>query len=103
MKGQIFLLLASFAVITACARRPVLAQPRFWDGHLNIEGDRDAQRCSDLRARASGGVAQATENFTLSKQQAPTLELRGRSPTSFHVRGWDRPDYVVEVCKFAAA
>src|SRR5579859_5657094 len=76
MKGQIFLLLASFAVITACARRPVLAQPRFWDGHLNIEGDRDAQRCSDLRAR---------------------------SPTSFHVRGWDRPDYVVEVCKFAAA
>ena len=103
MKGQILLLLEAFVGFTACARRPAIAQPRFWDGHLNIEGNRGAERCSDLRARAGGELVQATENFTLSKSQTPTLEVRGRTQTSFHVRGWDRPDYTVEVCKFAAA
>src|SRR5215472_2937185 len=103
MKGQISTVLAVVAVITAYARRPALAQPRFWDRDLTIEGSRGAERCSDLRPRARGELAQATENFTLSKSQAPALELRGRSHTSFHIRGWDRADYSVEVCKFAAA
>ena len=103
MKGQISVLLVAFAISAACARRPALAQPRFWDRDLTIEGIRGAQRCSDLRVRGSGELASATENFTLSKNQAPTLELRGRGHISFHIRGWDRADYSVEVCKFAAA
>src|SRR5581483_557120 len=48
-------------------------------------------------------LAQSTENFTVSKGQAPTLEVRAGSHSSVHVRGWDRPDYAVEVCKLAAA
>ena len=103
MRGQISIILVTFAIITACTRRPAVAQPRFWDRDLTIDGIRGAERCSDLQVRASGELARATENFTVSKSQAPTLELRGLSHTSFYVRGWDRTDYSVEVCKFAAA
>ena len=103
MRGQVFVLLAGFAVFTACARRPALAQSRFWYGRLSIEGSLGADKCSDLRVHTSGELAQATENFTLSKNQAPTLELRAERRSALHIRGWDRPDYAVEVCKFAAA
>jgi len=97
------IVLAAFAVTAACARRPALAQPRSGGVDLTIEASRGAERCSDLRVRARGELAQATENFTLSKSQAPTLALRGLSHTAFHVRGWDRADYAVELCKFSAA
>ena len=103
MKGQIFILVAAFAVFSACTRRQAQAQPRFWHEGLNIEDGRDAGKCSDLHVRASGELAQSTEDFRLSKSQAPTLEVEARSHSSVHVRGWDRPDYTVEVCKFAVA
>ena len=74
------------------------AQPQF-----NVEGGRQAERCSDLRVRTSREFSQATENFTLSKSAAPTLEVDARDHAELRVRGWDRPDYAVEVCKFAVA
>lgn len=103
MKRQILWLLAGMAALSACARHPAQAQSWYWRGYLTIEGGRGAERCSDLRPRATGELAQATQSFTLSKKEAPILEVRGGSRTALHVRGWDRPDYSVEVCKFAAA
>ena len=103
MKGQILFLVAAFAAISACARRPAVAQPRFWYGQLRIEGGREVDKCSDLQVRAGGELARSAETFTVSKSQAPTLELHAISHTVMHVRGWERPDYSVEVCKFAVA
>ena len=103
MKARIVFLLAGLAALATCARRPAVAQPRFWSERLQIEGGRSADKCSDVTVRTSGELAQATENFTLSKNQAPTLEIRAERHTALHVRGWDRPEYAVEVCKFAAA
>jgi len=101
MKRQIPVLLAS--VILLAGGLPVRAESWFWGSHLRVEGARDAEKCSDLRARADGGLAKATEKFTLSKRQAPALEVRAGSHSVVHVRGWNRSDYEVEVCKFAAA
>jgi hypothetical protein len=56
-----------------------------------------------LNVRADGELAKTTEKFTLSKRQAPALEMRAGSHSTVHLRGWDRRDYDVEVCKFAAA
>jgi len=103
MKRPISFILAGMAALAACGRHPAQAQSWYWHGYLTIEGGRDAEKCSDLQPRATGELAQATQTFTLSKQEAPTLEVRGASRTALHVRGWDRPEYSVEVCKFAAA
>src|SRR5579864_8317218 len=103
MKRQILWLMAGLTAVAACARHPAQAQSWYWHGYLTIEGGRGAERCSDLKPRATGELAQATQSFTLSKTEAPTLEVRGGSRTAVHARGWDRPDYSVEVCKFAAA
>jgi hypothetical protein len=102
MKGQILVLVAAFAVFPSCARRQAYARPRLWYGRLYIEGGRDAQNCSDLRVRATGELASAIENFRMSKSQTPVLELRVNH-SAVHVRGWDRPDYGIEVCKFVTA
>ncbi len=102
MKRQIPLLLAASALFLG-GRQPLQAQPWFWRTRLHFDGRRDAETCSDLNARAEGELAKATEKFTLSKRQAPALEVRAGSHSSMHIRGWNRSDYEVEVCKFAAA
>ena len=103
MKRQVLWLLAGVAAAAACARHQAQAQSWYRHGYLTIEGGHGAERCTDLEPRATGELAQATQSFTLSKTEAPLLEVRGGSRTALHVRGWDRPDYSVEVCKFAAA
>ena len=48
-------------------------------------------------------AAQVNEAFTLSKGEAPILELNAAERGHIRVRGWDRADYSVETCKVAAA
>ena len=71
--------------------------------NFNIDFPDGADRCSDLKVRSSGQVAQAAESFTATKSEAPTLEVSGLEKANIRVRGWDRPDYSVEACKLAAA
>ena len=53
--------------------------------------------------RSSGEIAQVNESFTMSKGEAPILELNAAERGHIRVRGWDRADYSVETCKIAAA
>src|SRR5437867_2549117 len=73
--------------------------------NLNINFDGNAEHCSDIKARSSDGeIAQAAETFTLSRSEAPILEIQDSAGKSvMRVRGWDRAEYAVEVCKIAAA
>lgn len=103
MEQRILALLAAFATLGGIAVPRARARSWRWDGHLTIEGGRDAQRCSDLKPRASAQLSQSTEDFTVLKSQAPALEVHTDSHTSVHARGWNRPEYSVEVCKFATA
>src|SRR5215469_10211831 len=93
--------------VTVCAAAagsglPARAQSwRDWD--FRIENERDADRCSDLRVRSGGDLAQATENFTFAKSTTPLLDVEARNHSAVWVRGWDRADYGVEICKYAVA
>jgi hypothetical protein len=79
---------------------PAQAQSwRNWD--FRIENGRDASRCADLQVRSSGDLAQATENFTFTKSTTPLLDVDARNHSAVWVRGSDRADYGVEVCKYA--
>jgi DUF4097 and DUF4098 domain-containing protein YvlB len=69
--------------------------------NLNIDGN--AESCADLKVRSTGETAQVNEVFTLSKGEAPILELNAAERGHIRVRGWDRADYSVETCKVAAA
>ena len=91
-------------VWAAAAGSGLPAQAQSWrDWDFRIENARDADRCADLRVRTSGDLAQATENFTFAKSTTPLLDVEARSHSAVWVRGWDRADYGVEVCKYAAA
>ena len=102
MMRQTFFALAAVAAATVCTPRAAQAQSwwRNWD--FSLDGGPDAERCSDLRARSSRDLAQSTESFTLAKSAAP-VTINARSHGMIYVRGADRADYNVEVCKFAIA
>jgi hypothetical protein len=72
------------------------------DFNLNIQ-ERDAEHCADLRPESSGEIAQATESFTLSRGQAPVLEISSLDHGSIRMFGAAQADYAVEVCKIAVA
>jgi hypothetical protein len=99
MKRILLLLAAGELLVTGLAQ----AQPRRRSWDFNLDGGRNAERCSDLKPRSSGNLAQATENFTISKSSASTLLISARNRAQIRVRGTDRSDYGVEVCKFAVA
>jgi len=69
--------------------------------NLNIDTEGNAERCSDLKIRSSGEIAQSAEAFTLQKSEAPVLELTGMERSVLKVRGWERAEYSVEACKVA--
>lgn len=70
---------------------------------LNININGNPERCADLKVTSSGEVAQVNESFTLSKGEAPILELNAAERGNIHVLGWDHADFSVETCKLAAA
>jgi hypothetical protein len=53
--------------------------------NINIEGS--AESCGDLKARSSGEIAQVNDTFTLSKGEAPILELNAADRGHIRVRG----------------
>jgi DUF4097 and DUF4098 domain-containing protein YvlB len=70
--------------------------------NLNIEGN--AERCSDLKIRTDGQLARSEETFTLQKSEASLLDIEDTSGHGvIRARGWDNPQYSVEVCKIAVA
>src|ERR1019366_933096 len=73
------------------------------DRGFNLSINGDAESCADLKVRSKGETAQVNESFTLSKGEAPILELNAADRGQIRVRGWDRADYSVETCKIAAA
>jgi hypothetical protein len=72
------------------------------DFNLSIQNG-DAEHCADLRAQSSGEIAQSTEAFTLSRAEAPVLEISALDRGNIHVVGSAQADYAVEVCKLAVA
>ncbi len=73
------------------------------DRGLNLNIDGNAESCAELKVRSTGETAQVNEAFTLSKGEAPILELNAAERGQIRVRGWDRADYSVETCKVGAA
>ena len=53
--------------------------------NLNIDGN--AESCADLKVRSSGEIAQVNESFTMSKSEAPILELNAAERDHIRVRG----------------
>ena len=53
--------------------------------NLNINGN--AESCADLKVRSKGELAQVNESFTLSKVEAPILELNAAVRGQIRVRG----------------
>src|SRR5260370_1355093 len=94
-----------FAAAVLCTASLLPAQTRSAKNrNLSVNFDGNAQHCSDLKVTSKDGeVAQVNEAFTLSKAEAPILEMSGIERGVFHVRGWDRAEYSIEACKIAAA
>jgi DUF4097 and DUF4098 domain-containing protein YvlB len=71
---------------------------------FNISFSGDAETCADLKVTSSNGeIARTGEKFTLTRAEAPLLELNGSERGHIRVRGWDKSEYTVETCKVAVA
>lgn len=71
--------------------------------NFNINTNGNASSCADLRVTGSGEIAQVNQSFTLSKGEAPILEMNAADRGQIHVRAWDHADYSIETCKVAVA
>jgi DUF4097 and DUF4098 domain-containing protein YvlB len=71
------------------------------DFNINTKGD--ATSCADLHVTSSSELSQVNSTFTLSKGEAPILEINALDRGQIHVRAWDRAEYSVETCKVAVA
>jgi len=101
MKNEGFYYLGAAILSAAWLLTPGLTHAR--NRSLSIDFDGDSGKCSDLKVRSSGAIAQAAQSFTLRKGDAPLLEVDGADRGQIRVRGWDRPEYSVEACKVAVA
>jgi hypothetical protein len=94
-----------YLVATALGATLMLAQGQnrlSHDFNLSVH-DSDAEHCADLKAESRGEIAQSTESFTLSRGEAPVLEISTLDRGNIRVLGSAQADYAVEVCKFAVA
>jgi len=102
MKTETLVYSAAAVVCTAwmlCPARSQAAKPNF---NLNFNGD--AETCADLKVTSRDGeIARLAESFTMTRAEAPLLELNAGERGNIRVRGWNRPDYSVETCKIAVA
>ena len=97
MKNEGFLYVAAAVLCLAWLVSPGNTQAAKTRGlNLNIGGN--AESCAELKVRSTGETAQVNESFTLSRGEAPTLELNAADRGQIRVRGWDRADYSVEAC-----
>jgi hypothetical protein len=103
MKNDSLYFLAAAGLCAAMLLTPARTQAAR-NRNLNINFQGSAEHCSDLKATSRDGeVAQANETFTLTKAEAPVLEVNGVDRGIFNIRGWDRAEYSVETCKLAVA
>jgi DUF4097 and DUF4098 domain-containing protein YvlB len=71
--------------------------------NFNINTTGDATSCADLHVSSKAELAQLNQTFTLSKGEAPLIELNVADRGQAHVRAWDHADYSIETCKVAVA
>ncbi len=97
--------LIALMVVGAVGLPAALAQTnRTRNRNLSVNFEGSAEHCTDLKVTARGGeVAQVNEAVSLSKGEAPMLELNHIDRGIFKVRGWDRGEYSIETCKIAVA
>ncbi len=100
MKQDGLYYVAAAAMVAVWATTPASTETR---QNLNINFPEGATSCADVTARSDGKIARTAETFTVSRSQAPTLEVSGLDRGQIRASGWDRPDYSVEACKIAAA
>ena len=102
MKTETLVYCAAAVISTGwllCPGSSQAARPSF---NLNFNGD--AETCAALTVSSDNGeVAKFAETFTMTRAEAPLLELNGAERAQIRVRGWDRADYSVETCKVAVA
>ena len=102
MKLQTLLFTGAAVLCTAWLLAPPKTLAARHNFNLNFNGD--AETCAELRVSSNNGeVAKIAESFTMTRAEAPLLELNGVDRAHIRVRGWDRADYAVETCKVAVA
>ena len=71
---------------------------------FNLNVNDDAETCADLKVSSKDGeVAKLSDMMTMTRAEAPLLELNGGDRSNIQVRGWDKATYSVETCKVAVA
>jgi len=102
MKNDSLYYLAAAVLIAGWSLAP--AQTRTAKNrNLSVNYQGNAEHCSDLKVTSNGEVAQVNETYTLSRGEAPILEMAGMERAVLQVRGSDRADFSVEACKIAVA
>ena len=102
MKTETFVYGAAAVLCIGWLLLPGSSQAARRDLNLNLSGD--AETCADLKVSSDQGeVAKFAEAFTMTRAEAPLLELNGGERAQVRVRGWNRADYSVETCKVAVA
>jgi DUF4097 and DUF4098 domain-containing protein YvlB len=71
--------------------------------NLNISTNGEANGCADVHATSHAELAQLNQTLTLSKGEAPIIEMNGSDRGQIHVHAWDHADYSVETCRIAVA
>src|SRR5258708_18053055 len=102
MKTETVLYSAAAVLCTAWMLAPgkTLAAKR----NFNLSLNGDAETCAELKVSSSNGeVAKLSDTFTMTRAEAPLLELNGSDRSQIQVRGWDRAEYSVETCRVAVA
>jgi hypothetical protein len=101
MKSDHFYAAGSVALCLAWLFSPAGASAKD-DFNLSFQGN--AEHCSELKVTSNGQIARGEETFTLQRSQTPALEIDDAAGHAvMSVRGWDQPQYSVEVCKIAVA
>ena len=102
MKLETLVFTGAAVVCTVCLLVPPRTQAARPNFNLNFNGE--AETCADLRVTSNNGeVAKIADSFTMTRAEAPLLELNAGDRGNIRVRGWDRADYTVETCKVAVA
>jgi len=102
MKTETVLYTAAAVLCTAWLLAPGKTQAARHNFNLSMNGD--AETCAELKVTSNNGeVAKLSDTFTMTRAEAPLLELNAADRANIHVRGWDRAEYSVETCKVAVA
>src|SRR6266568_4143932 len=102
MKIEGLVYTAAAVLCAGCLIAPANGQDKTRKHGFNLNIN-NGESCAELKVSSTGEVAQVNEKFTLSKGEAPILELNMAERGNIRVRGWDHADYSVETCKIAVA